>query len=95
MVVDSLLQQLNAEGYLTKGYADDLAMGVTGKHLNTTAELTHGGHRKIDTSCKTKGLSVVNSEKTEVVLFTRKKKTRISRSEADCNKVDLISWSHP
>ncbi len=39
VVVDSLLQQLNAKGYPIQGYADDLTMGM-GKHQNNVAEPT-------------------------------------------------------
>ncbi len=60
---------------LMQGYADDIAIEVMGKHLNSIAELTQKGFRKMNTWCKAKGLSV-NLEKTEVVLFIRKRKTR-------------------
>ncbi len=46
-----------------------------GKHLKTVAELIQRGLRKIDTRCKSKGLSE-NPEKTKVVLLTRRKKTK-------------------
>ncbi len=44
-------------------------MVVMGKHLNNVTELIQKVPRKVDIWCKTKGLSV-NSQKTEVVLFT-------------------------
>ncbi len=61
--------------HLTKGYEDDLAMVIQGKHLNTVADLMQRSLRVVDSWCKTKGLSV-NPEKTEVLLFTRKRKTK-------------------
>ncbi len=58
MVVGSLLQKLNAEGYPTQGYAD-LAMMAVGKYLNIVAELIQRDLRKIDTWCKSNKLSVL------------------------------------
>ncbi len=69
IVVDSLLLELNAQVY-----ADDLAIVIRGKHLNTVAYLMLGGLRVVHSFRKTKWLSV-NPEKTEVLLFTRKRKT--------------------
>ncbi len=74
MVVDSLLLKLNALGYTAQAYADELAIVTQGKNLNTIADLTQGSFRVVDSWCKTKGLPV-NPEKTEVLLFTRKRKT--------------------
>ncbi len=76
-VVDRLLLKLNALGYTAKAYADDLAIVIRGKHLNTVAYLMQKSLKVVDSWCKTKGLSV-NSEKTEVLLFTRKRKLKES-----------------
>ncbi len=61
---------------------------MVGKHLNTVTDLMQGAFRKID-KCKTKGLSV-HLEKTEVVVFTKKRKTnkviRLEIKEANPDK---------
>ncbi len=74
MVVDSLLLKLNVLGYTTQAYVDNLAIVIQSKHLNTVADLMQGKLRVVDSWCETKGL-YVNPEKTEVLLFTRKRKT--------------------
>ncbi len=61
-------------GYTAQAYADDLAIVILGKHLNTITDLMQGSLRVVDSWCKTKCLSV-NAEKTEVLLFTTKRKT--------------------
>ncbi len=74
IVVNSLLIKLNALGYTAQAYADNQAIVIRSKYLNTVADLMPESLRVVDSWCKTKGLSV-NPEKTEVVLFTRKRKT--------------------
>ncbi len=75
MVVDSLLQRLNAKRYPPQGYAYNLAMVVVSKHLNTAGELMQRYHRKKDNWCKSKGQSA-NPGKTEVVCFTRRREAK-------------------
>ncbi len=89
MVVDSLLLKLNALGYTAQAYADDLAIVIQGKHLNTVADLMQGSLRVVDSWCKTKVLSD-NPEKTEVLLFTTKRKTEgVKRLEYQGVKLNL------
>ncbi len=89
MGVGSLLLKLNALGYTAQAYADDLAIVIQGKHLNTVADLMQGSPRVVDSWCKTKGLSV-NPEETEVLLFTRKRKTEgVVRLEYQGVKLNL------
>ncbi len=89
MVVDSLLLKLNALGYTAQAYADDLAIVIQGKHLNTVADLMQGSLWVVDSWCKTKGLSV-NPEKIEVSLFTMKRKTEgVVRLEYQGVKLNL------
>ncbi len=89
MVANSLLLKLNALGYTAQAYAENLAIVIHGKHLNTGADLMQGSLRVLDSWCKTKGLSV-NPEKTEVLLFTRKKKTEaVVRFEYQGGKLNL------
>ncbi len=42
MVVDTLLLKLNVMGYIAQAYADDLAIVIQGKYLNTVADLMQG-----------------------------------------------------
>ncbi len=42
MVVDSLLLELNTLGYTAPADADDLAIVIQGKNLNTVADLMQG-----------------------------------------------------
>jgi hypothetical protein len=72
-VVDSLLEELNGQKIYTQGYADDLAVVVTGKFPGTIAELTQWALRCVEKWCVKKGLSI-NPDKTEITLFTRKRK---------------------
>ncbi len=89
MVVDSLLLKLNALGYTAQAYANDLAIVIQGKHLNTVTDLMQGSLSVVDSWCTTKGLSV-NTEKTEVLLFTRKRKTEeVVRLEYQGVKLNL------
>ncbi len=59
--------------YTAQVYADDLKIVVRSKYLITAADLMQGSLRVVDKCCKTKGLCT-KLEKTEVVLFTRKRK---------------------
>ncbi len=89
MVVDGLLLKLNAMGYTAQAYADDLTIVIQGKYFSTVVDLMQGSFRVVDNWCKTKGLSI-NPEKTEVVLFTRKRKTEgIERLEQQVVKLNL------
>ncbi len=72
MDIDSLLLKQNALRYTAQAYADDLVIVIHGKHLNTVADLMQRSLRVVNSWCKTKGLSV-NPDKTEVLLFTRKR----------------------
>ncbi len=74
MVVDSLLQKLNATGCRAQAYAHELVIMVLGNHFNKVTDLMQISLRVMDSWYKTKGLSV-NPEKTEVVPFIRKRKT--------------------
>ncbi len=90
LVIDSRLLKLNVLGYTVQAYADDLATVIQGKHLNTVAKVMQGSLRVVDSRCKTKGLSI-NPEKTEVLLFNRKRKTEgVVRLEYKDVKLNLI-----
>lgn len=73
IVVDSLLESLNSQGYFTIGYADDLCVLIRGKFLSTVLEQTQNALKIVEAWCTEQRLSV-NPQKTEMMLFTRKRK---------------------
>ncbi len=76
-------------GYTAQAYADDLAIVIQDKHLNTVTDLMQGSLKVVDSWRKTKGLSV-NPEKTESLLFTRKRKSEgVVRLEHQGVKLNL------
>ncbi len=94
MAIDSLLLKLNVLVYTAQAYADDLAIVIQGKHLNTVADIMQGSVRLMDSWCKTKGLSA-NPKKIEVILFTRKRKTEgIGRLEYQGVKLNHLKRSN-
>lgn len=73
LVMDSLLSSLNNIGLYSLGYADDLLILLVGHSEDTLCELMRSAFRIVETWCKDSGLSV-NPSKTELVLFTNKRK---------------------
>ena len=69
-VADSLLQWLGTQGVFAQGYADDGAVLVCGKFLNTVCDVMQRVLRGVKRWCHDKTLSV-NPNKTEMILFTR------------------------
>lgn len=78
LVVDSLLETLNATGYFTVGYADDIVIIIRGKHLQTVAEVAQQALCSMEQWCTKNGLSV-NPTKTGLVLFTNKRDYSLPR----------------
>jgi len=74
MVVDSLLHQLNRAGFFTIGYADDITILLNGKFEGVLCNLMQAALQLVEGWCTANSLSV-NPSKTELVLFTRKRKT--------------------
>ena len=72
LVLDGLLHTLNEEGAYAQGYADDIAIIVTGKFTSTVKELMQKALGKVERWCRTHSLSV-NPDKTEVVAFTNRR----------------------
>ena len=72
LVVDDLLQKLTKQGYYCQGYADDIALVVFGKFPQIITDLMNSGLKLINDWCGKEGLQV-NSSKTVVVPFTRKR----------------------
>lgn len=73
IVVDSLIRKLNNRGYTTIGYADDIAILLNGTAENVLCHLLRSALRIVEEWCDQHQLSV-NPKKTEVVLFTHKRK---------------------
>ena len=73
LVADSLLERLNSQGINTQGYADDMAVLVSGLCLSTVCRQVQTGMEIVSDWCEETGLSV-NPRKTEMVLFTRRKR---------------------
>ena len=73
MVVDGLLSKLNKTGVFTQGYADDIVILVSGRFLDTVCGLLQKTLDRTSHWCFETGLSV-NPEKTNLVLFTKKRK---------------------
>lgn len=73
LVVDSLIKRLNDRGYYTVGYADDITIIINGTHENTLCNLMRQALKIVEDWCKEYKLAV-NPTKTELVLFTKKRK---------------------
>ncbi|XP_075974068.1 uncharacterized protein LOC142975223 [Anticarsia gemmatalis] len=73
IVVDSLLTSLNKKGYTTIGYADDLAILINGTAENVLCKIMRSAFQIIENWCEEHQLSV-NPKKTELILFTNKRK---------------------
>jgi hypothetical protein len=72
-VVNDLLEDLQKEGFLVYGYADDTAILVGGNFHNTLRDLMINTLQRVQRRCETKGLKV-NPLKTTALAFTRKYK---------------------
>ncbi|XP_063634981.1 uncharacterized protein LOC134805639 [Cydia splendana] len=72
LVVNNLITKLNEEHFYTIGYADDLAILISGKFASTVCDLTQAALRIVERWCRDFDLSV-NPTKTEMVMFTNKR----------------------
>jgi hypothetical protein len=77
LIVNDLLEELQREGFHVYGYADDIAIAVGGRFLSTLRYLMEYALKIINRWCKTKGL-MVNPQKTNIMIFTKKYKPEIS-----------------
>lgn len=73
IVVDSLLRRLNDNGFHTTGYADDITILLTGRFETVLCNLMQEALKIIELWCNDQSLTI-NPSKTEMVLFTRKRK---------------------
>lgn len=74
MTVDDLLTRLNEAGCIAIGYADDIAILISGAFEGILSQLMRRVFILVEKWCQDSGLSV-NPEKTGLVLFTNKRKT--------------------
>jgi hypothetical protein len=73
LVVNDLLEDLQREGFHIYGYANDIAIVAGGHFLTTLRDLIEYALKIINRWCKNKGL-VVNLQKTNIMIFTKKYK---------------------
>lgn len=73
LVIDELLEFLSALGYFVIAYADDIVLLIRGAVLSATFEMMQAALRHVSEWCKGKSLQV-NPAKTQVVLFTKRRK---------------------
>jgi len=64
--------KLNGAGYLAIGYADDIAILLSGEHGEALSSLMRSAFRLVENWCCEAGLTV-NPHKTGLILFTRKR----------------------
>ena len=72
LVLNGLLKELEDEGLYTQGYADDLAIVISGKFPNTVSGLMQRALRIVQQWCNDQNLRV-NPSKVEMVVFTRRR----------------------
>jgi ribonuclease HI len=72
LVVDDLLWTLQKHGFDCQGYADDLAIIISGKYNTVLSELLQAACTKVERWCINEGLKV-NPLKTIIVPFTNKR----------------------
>ena len=72
-LVDDLIARLSAGGIHIQGYTDDICRLAVGKFSNTVPELMQRALLTVEISCNEVGLSA-NPDKTEFIVFTRKRK---------------------
>ena len=72
MVIDELLTRLKRLGFDVQAFADDLSIRIKGKFTSTISERMQAALNLVMLWCRQHGLSV-NPDKTEVILFTRRR----------------------
>jgi len=73
LTVDDLLVKLNGSGYLAVGYADDIAILISGAYEEVLCSVMNGAFRIVEKWCDGSGLSV-NPDKTGLILFAKQRK---------------------
>jgi adenylate cyclase len=88
--VDDLLWGLNSNGSYTIGYADDFAILINGKFLQTVSEVLQTTLGTVQQWCERTKLSV-NSNKMVVIPFTRKRTIKGLKELILFNKIIQLS----
>ncbi|XP_059062726.1 uncharacterized protein LOC131855467 [Achroia grisella] len=78
-VVNELIEELNDNDLYTVGYADDIAILITGNFEGTLCDRMREAFRLVERWCKNHELSV-NPSKTELIMFTNKRAPGIFRT---------------
>ena len=73
IVANTLIKKLNNKGFYTVGYADDINILISGSHENMLCTSMRSALKVVEDWCKQYKLSV-NPNKTELILFTKKRK---------------------
>ena len=73
LVMDGLLEKLNQEGFYSQAYADDGLVLIRGRFVGMVCERMQSACRIIERWCRENGLTV-NPSKTELILFTKRRK---------------------
>jgi len=72
-LIYNVLKELQKEGFLVYGYADDISLSMRGNFLNTVRDFMINALKIVQRWCKAKGLPA-NPLKTNIMVFTRKYK---------------------
>lgn len=80
LVMDVLLKRLHTAGIKAIGYADDLTITCRGKFQNTLSEIMQRGVKIVERWSKEVGL-MANPDKSETVIYTKKKHKRFRKSK--------------
>lgn len=87
MVIDSLLTQITVTGAHIQGFADDIAIMVRGKFVETVVEIMNARLKEVCAWCNREGLRV-NPEKTTILPISRLRNlTALSRLEMNGSKL--------
>jgi len=73
LTLNELLRRLDNEGIPVIAYADDVALAISGKFLDSIASLMDRALRAVERWASSSGL-VANPQKTVLVLFTNRRK---------------------
>ena len=88
IAIDDILEELNKPPFLVVGFADDLAVLISGIDPNTLVSLIQPVINKITSIGKGHGLEF-NASKTQVVMFTNKRTKDLSFDKVKINRIPI------
>ena len=95
LVVDDLIRQLNANGYFTIGYSDDITILLRGPDLGTLCEMMQLALKIVSSWCNRTKMTM-SAEKTQLMLFTRKYKVTgwktVRLNGVTLQSVDMVKY---